>query len=206
MINVVSKRCKFPDCDTVVHNEKYDNYCLRCFTNLFPDHPKIPTNYLTKEITLRKIIKEKLPDYEFIFNKIIDQSIDPGGENDCPNRVPDIFIDLFTHIIIMENDENQHNNREQICEDKRSMILFQNCANRPMVILRFNPDKYIDKDQNKHPSCFAVHKHNGAIYLKNHIDYDNRVNILVERFLYHVNNIPEKEFIEEKLFYNGYEK
>ena len=27
---------------------------------------------------------------------------------------------------------------------------------------------------------------------------------LIERFLYHANNIPEKEFIEEKLFYNGY--
>lgn len=44
MVNVISsKTCKNKLCDTVINitSKKYDNYCLFCYVNLYPDKPII---------------------------------------------------------------------------------------------------------------------------------------------------------------------
>jgi hypothetical protein len=67
-----------------------------------------------------------------VFDKIVE-----GG---CSRRRPDVRIDMGSHIIIVECDEDQH--KGYSCENKRMMEIFQNCGNRPIVFIRFNPDSY----------------------------------------------------------------
>jgi len=54
----------------------------------------------------------------------------------CSKMRPDVFIDKFTHVVIIECDENQH--KDTSCENKRTMELFQDFGNRPIVFIRFN--------------------------------------------------------------------
>ena len=48
-------------------------------------------------------IKEQFKEQVMIFDK------QTGG---CSKRRPDVYIDKFTHIVIIECDENQHKNEE----------------------------------------------------------------------------------------------
>ena len=73
---------------------------------------------------------------------------------------PDAYLDLLTHIIIIECDENQHKGYEDICENKRTMEISNDFNFRPIVFIRFNPDSYT-KNGNKmlmtnHPRCSNV--------------------------------------------------
>ena len=67
------------------------------------------------------------------------------------------MIDLLTHVIIVEIDEEQHNNYDSLCENMRVMQISQDNAHRPSVFIRFNPDSYTRYGQ-KVPSCFTVNK------------------------------------------------
>ena len=133
MINVKNKICI--DCDTSASNIKYKGYCLRCFVFKFP-YEKISKNYKVKEHHMTDFIKSEFKNEVMIFDKKV------GG---CSLRRPDCYIDKFTHIVIIECDENQH--RDTSCENKRTMELFQDFGNRPIIFIRFNPDKYITKNQ-----------------------------------------------------------
>ena len=189
MINVKNKnKCK-NDCDTILTNEKYKGYCLRCFIFKFPNE-KISKNYKIKEIHMTDFIKEKFKEQVMIFDK------QTGG---CSKRRPDVYIDKFTHVIIVECDENQH--RDTSCENKRTMELFQDFCNRPIVFIRFNPDSYINEGKKK-LSSFKTHKLSGVPMIRDKKEWSNRLiclKICIEKWL---NNIPEKEITNEYLFYD----
>ena len=53
-----------------------------------------------------------------------------------------MLVDLGYQIIIIEIDENQHGNYDCSCENKRIMELSQDLQHRPVILIRFNPDKY----------------------------------------------------------------
>ena len=72
-----------------------------------------------------------------IFDRIIE-----GG---CSRRRPDVFIECGTHSVIVECDEKQHRSYLQTCENRRTMELFTDLGNRPVVMIRFNPDSYDGK-------------------------------------------------------------
>ena len=55
--------------------------------------------------------------------------------------------------MIIECDENAHKYADEICENKRTMQIFEDLAKRPIVIIRFNPDKY-KKDDKVIRGCF----------------------------------------------------
>jgi hypothetical protein len=90
-------------------------------------------------------LKEYFPNIEIKNNKTID-----GG---CSKKRPDVMIDCLTHTIIIECDENQHQYDNYSCENKRTMELFTDLGNRPMVMIRFNPDEY-KIGTKKVQSCF----------------------------------------------------
>jgi hypothetical protein len=167
---------------------------MHCYMHKFPNAP-VFRNHLTKERALGDNFVALLPEYTFTFDKRID------GDTCFPRR-PDAFLDLLTHIVVIENDENQHRSYDEACENKRSMQLLVNVALRPLLVLKFNPDAYRDPSGRLIGSCFAIHKGNGAMYLKNEADYDSRLSTLFERITYHASHIPEKNFIEERLFYD----
>ena len=129
-------KCELENC-TEYGRESYKGYCVRCFVHLFPEE-KVATCFKTKESSVVQFIKDTYYDKDWIFDKKI-----AGG---CSRFRPDIFLDCLTHSLIIEVDENQHESYEAICENKRLMTLFVDLGERPVVLIRFNPDGYITKD------------------------------------------------------------
>ena len=190
MVDVVHKRCV--ECSiTRVSNEKYRNHCLRCFIYKFPDEP-ITKLFKLKENHMTDFIKENFINEEIIFDKNV------GG---CSKRRPGAFIDKLTHIIIIECDENQHSGKDYTnCDTKRTMELFQDFNNRPMVFIRFNPDTYTNKGK-KVKSCFNTHKRLD-IPIKNAKELTIRLSKLQETMNKCLSIVPEREITYEYLFYN----
>jgi hypothetical protein len=128
----------------VRYNSRNSLHCLRCYVYNFPGE-KVSHNYKIKEQHFVDSIKgaSVLPDNaEITFDKRLQ-----GG---CSGRKPDVFIDLYSHTVHYENDEDQH--RTYACENKRMMELFQDAGNRLQVQLRLNPDSYTSADGKEYPS------------------------------------------------------
>ena len=192
MIDVKNKRCLEKYCDTQISNNKYKGYCTRCFIYKFPSE-KISKNYKVKESHMTDFIKEEFKNEELIFDKQIN-----GG---CSLRRPDVYIDKFTHIIIIECDENQHKDYEEICENKRIMQIFKDFNCRPIVFIRFNPDSYI-KDGKKILSSFKYHNTLEVPMIRDKKEWNNRLTELKDKIVYWLVNIPNKEITNEYLFYD----
>jgi Holliday junction resolvase len=190
--NVTHKSCKTELCETI-GNPKYKGYCLRCFINIFPNE-KISRNFKIKEQHLVDSIKQNFLNEKMIIDKIVD-----GG---CSRRRPDIVIDKYTHVIIIECDENQHNQKFYTeCDNKRLMELFQDFGSRPLVMIKFNPDKYVDKFLVKHSSCFSNHTKFDVPLIKRD-EFNKRIEKLSELLVYTITTIPEKEITIHHLFYD----
>ena len=189
MVNVKDKRCK--ECnETQISNKQYKGYCLRCFVYKFPD-VKISRNYKVKEIHMTDFIKQEFKTEVMTFDK------QTGG---CSKRRPDVYIDKFTHVVIVECDENQH--KDTSCENKRTMELFQDFGNRPIVFIRFNPDSYVNQKNKKIPSSFKMHKTLDVPVIRNPKEWEGRLNVLKETISHWLKEIPKKEITYEYLFYD----
>jgi hypothetical protein len=192
--------CACIECKSIIVNKRTNCYplCQACFCNKYPDHEK-STLYKIKERYLRDELRVRFPDNDI--NMIFDKAVDGG----CSKKRPDVLIDLLLYSIIIECDENQHKVYE--CENKRTMQLFEDLGNRPLIMIRFNPDDYIDKDK-KIEGCFKpltkiedIHKK--KFYELNKKEWKRRVDILEEVIREKIReDIPEKEVEEIKLFYD----
>ncbi len=65
--------------------------------------------------------------------------------NGCSSKRPDAFFDLPTHVVIGEIDENQHKSYDSICECSRINEIVNSIGGRPVIFVRFNPDKTRNK-------------------------------------------------------------
>ena len=196
MVDVKNKTCKSEWCSTFV-KEKYDGYCLFCFMNLFPDKP-VTRNYKTKEFAVVKYVKTHFPGVDWI----ADKSVNSG----CSKKRPDLLLDLGYQILIIEVDENQHTGSgyECSCENKRIMELSQDVGHRPIVFIRFNPDKYVKYGENV-SSCWGINK-NGICGVKESKkkEWSHRLSILEEQIEYWLNPLHTTNKIVEtfQLFYD----
>lgn len=198
MRNVYSKRCISEGCDTICMSDKYKGYCFRCFIYLFPEKTD-EFLYKTKEYHVVYYVKThiNLTDYEIIENKSV------GG---CSKRRPDMAIDCWTHIIIIECDENQHNTTSYCsCDNKRTMQIFEDFGSRPIVFLRFNPDSYVNKHNVLIDGCFRYTKHYSLPVVRDVDIWMERMSVLHTRIGYHLSNIPCQEVNVEYLYYDGFE-
>ena len=159
--------------------KKFKPYCFTCYCITFPN-ADIPRQYKLKEHHLQDALKTNHPNLELIFDKRID--------NGCSRRRPDIRIELLTHSIVIECDEHQHKNYS--CENKRTMEIFQDLGNRPIVFIRFNPDKY-----DSIPGCFTNNKLNRK-------EWNRRIKILSQTITQSTSTIPTKEVTTIHLFYS----
>ena len=182
------KACKYCNSAYVHIQSRYHPFCFMCYCVLHPDE-KIPRRFHIKETYLREEIQKKFSDLNIIFNRKID--------NGCSNRRPDIFIECFTHTIIIECDENQHSGYS--CENKRIMEIFQDLGNRPLVLIRFNPDAYIEESK-KIPSPFKYTK-SGLLSL-NKPEWKWRIKELNRAIFNNLSIIPTKEITIIHLFYS----
>lgn len=195
MMDVANPKCK--SCRMSQSTKKFESHCMRCYINLYPDQ-KISKDYRIKETHVCDYIKSQ--SYENVIitmNKTI-----AGG---CSKRRPDILIEAGDYNIIIEVDEEQHNTIDYCaCENKRTMELFQDLGNVPLVMIRFNPDAYTDSKGSKKRSCFRSHKKLDVPLIANTEDWENRLKVLGQRIQHYLANIPEKEVTEEHLFYDGW--
>ena len=196
MVNVISKTCKSELCSTLV-SEKYDGYCLFCYMNLFPDKP-VSRNYKTKEYSVVEYLKAKFPGIEWVADKIIN-----GG---CSKKRPDLLLDLFYQIIIIEIDENQHRSKSYdcSCQNKRVMELSQDLGHRPIIFIRFNPDDY-EKDGTNITSCWGQNKKGICVVKKSKKDeWEERLKVLENNIRYWIEpeNITNKTIETIQLFYD----
>ena len=74
---------------------------------------------------------------------------------------------MGSHIIIVEIDENKHNNYDCNCENKRLMEISQDLNHRPIIFIRFNSDSYINNKGLLIKSCWRLNKLGIMTIIKN---------------------------------------
>lgn len=178
-------------CKTHSKNHRYGKYCSRCFNYNFPNHP-LSHRRVRKEHYITNLLKKDFPDLNLIFDKTI-------SCQSCNTKRPDIFIELFSYCIIIEIDEDQHVNYS--CDNKRMMEIFESLGNRPLVVIRFNPDSYKDTDGKTIKTVFQYTK-TGNIKTTKY--FQTRYHELIKEFRYWLNNgTPEKELTIKRLYFSN---
>ncbi len=185
MIDIGHKKCE--TCSSTRMNQNYKPNCARCNFYLNPDDPRI-RNYKTKEQAYMNALLEKFP--QFKLDKIID-----GG---CSRRRPDGFLDLLTHVIIIEIDENEHKSYDDTCNNRRTMELSQDVGHRPIVFIRLNPDSYKLNDTHMKGS-FSLTKTGELKIVKK--EFNKRLNSLIESVKKHMSAEPDKTISVEYLYF-----
>jgi hypothetical protein len=171
-----SALCKSEWCE-ITANKKYKGYCLNCFIHLFPDEPNT-RNYKTKEKAVIDYILKEFPlsKYTWINDKKI--------QNGCSKKRPDLLLDLGYQLIVIEIDENQHQDYDCSCENKRLMELSQDVNHRPIIFIRFNPDDYKISTKNI-TSCWGINKLGICEIKKTKIkEWSNRLEVLKDQIHY----------------------
>lgn len=202
------QRSNCPKCNTklscyicktihVSKSSKFHPLCEECFCNEYPDSPLI-VNYKIKERHLFDELRKRFSDVVMNINRKVE-----GGRS---QKKPDVLIDKQSFSIIIECDENQHVNYD--CENERIIELSKDLGNRPLVVIRFNPDKYII-DGKKYEGCFQEMKK--GLYEKRFyklIEYEwlKRIDVLEDTLKKYLTmtDLPTEKITIEKLFYDGY--
>ncbi len=191
MVNVVSKKCRTEMCDIIVLKKNYKGYCVPCFMSLYPDEP-VSRNYKVKEYAVVEYVKNNFPELSWIYNKRV--------YDGCSKRMPDLFLDLGDKVLIVEIDENQHIEYDCSCENKRIMELSLDLNHRPIIFIRFNPDKY--KNNGKViSSCWGINGY-GICVVKKQGEWLERLGVLRETINYWINNSSDKNIEQIPLFYD----
>lgn len=178
MEDVKNPRCKTPMCDVILGSKK--DYCARCTSHLFPDQPSY---FKTREMKLKEYLSQQYPDKTITHDKHVE----------CHRYRPDFVFDMGSHTIVIEIDENQHRSYDTSCDNKRLMSIFQGLGSRPMVMVRFNPDRY-DNVQ----GCF---KKDGQLSGTGQ-EWKKRTGRLKERIDHWISNQPDREITFEHLFFD----
>ena len=189
MVNMVERQCSTPLCSTR-GLKKYEYHCLFCFVHLFPHNP-LTRNYKTKEASVVEFVKTTFPQYTWINDKRV--------QDGCSQRRPDLLLDLGDQVIIIEVDENKHEDYECSCENKRVMELSQDVGHRPIVFIRFNPDSYI-QDEMKISSCWCLND-DGICVLKDKSEWKRRLDALKQQMEYWIQERTSKTIEVIQLFY-----
>lgn len=192
MIDVKSPKCITESCE---QHSKKDNYCWRCY--YFHSPLKKPKRLKVKEEEVVNYLKQEFKDIEMITDKVL------IGDGLCLKNRPDVLIHLNKHSIIIEIDEEQHKWYNPICDEARINNI-QEALNRPIIIIRFNPDGYIENDK-KVKSCFNIDKKTGmrTIPKNQQQNWNNRLLKLKEALAFSLDNYKDDPVRIIKLFYDN---
>ena len=166
----------------------YDDKCQKCFIKLHPS-TVLYKNYKIKEMAVFEFIKETFPLYDWVSDKRI--------QNSKSKYRPDIFLEREEKNIIIEIDEILHYNYSKENESKRITQLFNDGKEKPLVVIRFNPDNYGNVK-----SCWYINLQ-GTCVLREKNNWNNRLNILKNEINHWLNkdNIPKNNLSINFLFY-----
>jgi hypothetical protein len=195
MINIEHRLCNTYMCGKR-SIEKYEYYCLTCYIYKYPNRP-LSRNYKTKESEVVKFVLNKFPNFDWIADKRI--------LDGCSYKRPDLLLDLGYLVINIEIDENQHKSYEEICENKRLMMISKDIDHRNLILIRFNPDSYIENG-NKKLSCWNINKETGISTIKKSYEKEwiLRLKKLEETINYWINSESkiDKMITIEHLFFD----
>lgn len=195
---IKSKTCITDGCDTFKKN-KYKGYCMKCFMHIYPNEP-ITRNYKIKEVHITTRVKEQFPDYTWVCDKRYD-----FASTDCRSlRRPDMYCHFGEYILIVEVDENQHEDYDTSCDNKRLCELFQDFGCIPIIFIRFNPDDYIDADGRKVTSCFGTTPIKSITHIKKNKakEFEQRIQILFKTIKKYSNSLPNRSITQVHLFFD----
>jgi hypothetical protein len=176
-------------------NNKYEGYCMPCFVNNPENNNKpVVRNYKTKEKDVADRIMQSFSNVTWVADKRV--------QDGCSRRRPDLLLDMGSHIIIVEVDENKHANYDCSCENKRMMELSQDLQHRPIVFIRFNPDEYTTQDGTLMQSCWKLNKR-GVMQIdkSKQNEWEQRIDCLKQQIKYWIDNPTEKTIEIIELFY-----
>ena len=195
MVDINYTKCISEWCQDLGQYSKSDGYCMHCYIHLFPDKPVV-RNYKTKERAVVEYVHNEFPNVSWIS----DRKIYDG----CSRRRPDLFLDLGYNIIIVEIDENQHDQYDCSCENKRLMEISQDVSHRNIVFIRFNTDEYLDKNGSLIKSCWKLNKQGMfCISSSNQNLWMKRLGVLKEQIQYWMDNSSDKMVEIVQLFYDA---
>jgi len=186
MIDIKSKRCTTCNANSI--NQKYKPNCARCHFYLNPNDPRI-RNYKTREQAFMIPLQKQFPD--IILDKIIS-----GG---CSQRRPDGLFDCGSHSVIVEIDEDQHVGYNQLCDNYRTMQIFNDLGSRPVVFVRLNPDAYTTN--NKHIKGTFSTSRNGELK-RNNVEFNRRMTSLRDTVTTAIECVPDRLVTIIQLFFN----
>ena len=184
--------CKTPTCETT-GIKKYNGYCLPCCIQVCPEI-QVSRNYKTKERDVVDRITQTFTGFTWVADKRV--------QDGCSLRRPDLLLDMGSHIIIVEVDENKHTDYDCSCEHKRLMQISQDLQHRPIVFIRFNPDAYTNQDGALIKSCWRLNKIGVMLIVKNkQTEWEERIDALKQQIQYWIDNPTEKTIEIVELFY-----
>lgn len=170
------------------------------FRKINHNDPAVKARYLINYRLKEKIITNDITEYLKSFNiePIINKTISGGSSK----YRPDILINKDDYNIIIEIDEHQHRRYKK--NNDRNQQIFRDLNGLPLIIIRFNPDKYITNRKTKR-SVFGKDKLTRIYNITCPHQYKLRMDTLKSKLKYCLNNKPETSNITEyKLFFNGF--
>ena len=96
-----------------------------------------PATFLrSKEAAIGQLLKKEFPERNFVHNSY---TIDQIHHAHLRYR-PDFWLELVSHILIIEVDEFAHSSRDRDCEIVRMINIAMSCGGKPVTFIRYNPD------------------------------------------------------------------
>jgi hypothetical protein len=181
MEDVKNKRCRTHMCDIILNYGK--DYCARCYAYMFPDEKH--GYFKTREMKLKDFLQEEYREKTITHDKRVE----------CHLYRPDFVFDMGSHTVVIELDENQHRAYDTSCDNKRLMSIFQGLGSRPMIMIRFNPDRY-----DSISGCFKKDGHLAG----NGKEWKIRTDTLHKRVDFWLNTQPGREITVEHLFFDTF--
>lgn len=171
----------------------YDlKYCSKC---LGLKSRKNKILHVNKESIIVDLIKKEFP----TLNWIHDQTVKGG----VSRRRPDMRFEINKKscTLIVEIDENKHIGYNKEIEIYRLKEIYTDLKKDHMIVIRFNPDAYIDKNNNVVKSCFSRNIENGSYIIKDVNEFNKRLEILFIMIEYWRKTNPTEQIILHELFY-----
>ena len=185
-------------CLVTLMHRKYKPLCGGCHHRSNP-HTESAKRYHSIEHQTVRALQDAFPNQLPVHDTTV-----TGG---CSRKRPDIRFEQGGWTVIVGVDEHEHASYEEICENRRMMELFMDCSFahnhcRPIIFIRFNPDKYTDECGVQHKSAFEFSQAQG-VWVKSQAEWDMRFAALVRAVQRALVNKPEKEVDIVPLFYSA---
>lgn len=185
--------CRTPLCTSYHKGPAYKYRCYPCAVRAYP-HEDFPRKrqFRVKERVVVDAIKARFPVYDWSHDRRV-----PDG---CSGLRPDLLLQMGSHVLIVEVDENAHRTTAPQCEIARLNEISSELNFQPVAVLRFNPDAYTDRDGVRHASCFRLNKL-GFQVVRDQAVFEQRLARLFARIEHHVGAVPAEMLVVEHLFY-----